>query len=162
MTSPNINPEGWAIITGVMVSVLTATWLSIKWLFAPRMKEAITETIKESVGPQISKIPELTDAVNRLTGALENQSQDTDRLNTTIENLDKKIENVGKQMGDLAQRTANLEGQMPMLAKTAEQSAKIVESAALAAQAAGEAAGEAAATVLRLVQLTKKPRTRKK
>jgi hypothetical protein len=144
----NSNVVNWALTGGATATTIAFVFAAIRWAGMPRLSQAITETINTTVGPSITKIPELTEAVNRLTTALTQQSADTDMLNTTILSLETKFDNMVADVGKLAQRTSALEGALPTIASTAQAAAKVVESAALAAESAGKAAAEAAATVL--------------
>ena len=142
------NIANWALTVGATATTIAFVSAAVRWAGMPRLKQAITETINTTVGPSITKMPELTEAVNRLTTALTQQSADTDMLNTTILSLETKFDNMVADVGNLAQRTSALEGALPTIASTAQAAAKVVESAALAAESAGKAAAEAAATVL--------------
>ena len=142
------NIANWALFIGASASTIAFVSAAVRWAGMPRLKQAITETINTTVGPSITKMPELTEAVNRLTTALTQQSVDTDKLNTTILSLETKFDHMVADVGNLAQRTSALEGALPTIASTAQAAAKVVESAALAAESAGKAAAEAAATVL--------------
>lgn len=144
----NSNIANWALFIGASASTIAFIAAVVRWAGYPRLKEAITATIKETVGPSIAKVPELTIAVNRLTDALTQQSVDTDKLNTTMLSLETKFDNMVQDVGRLSQRTAILETTLPTIASTAAAAAKVVESAAIAAESAGRAAAEAASTVL--------------
>ena len=142
------NVANWALTAGATVTTIAFVAAAVRWAGMPRLKQAITETINTTVGPSISKVPELTEAVNHLTDALTQQSADTEKLNATILSLETKFDHMVADVGHLAQRTSALEGALPTIASTAQAAAKVVESAALAAESAGRAAAEAASTVL--------------
>ena len=110
-----------------VLAVFASLWGIVNFVFAPRMKLSIQETITELVAPQIAEVPKLTSAVERLTAALEHQSHDTQKLNTSIENLDSKIDLLNRDMSELSERTATLEGVLPSINTCMRETADIMK-----------------------------------
>ena len=129
-----LSTETMAIITGAGVSATVAATSLIKWLGSAKLRETITETVKTSI-PEIYKISDLTVAVTRLTDALGTQSLETKDLNATIKGVDERVQQIGLDMVKLGERTTNLENAFPSVKTTADAAAKVVESAARAAEA---------------------------
>jgi hypothetical protein len=95
------------IVAGI--ALLTTSWATVRFLFAPHIEKAIGSAIDTKVGPRLAELPTLTTAVDRLTTAIERQTADTEDLTTTQQELATEVHELSINVADIETRTAVLE-----------------------------------------------------
>jgi hypothetical protein len=92
------------------LAILSVLWAAMRWIFTPHVKKAIASTINDTVGEQLKEVPTLTRAVEKLSAVIDRQSNDTERLTSSMDGLSGKVEALSEGFADLRERTATLEG----------------------------------------------------
>ena len=94
-----MSPRDYWEMLGVAGIVLGALWGALRYIFAPHLRDTIKETVKETVGAQLAEVPKLTTAVRDLTGAIDRQNTDAERLSVGMEGLRQEFSGFREEFG---------------------------------------------------------------